>query len=58
MENFKDSLKIFNYPAKEPKIIKVKSSDYNDWDTAIRENLSTYVIACILLLPGIKGIPN
>lgn len=54
-ESFNDTLQIFNYQYKEPKIIKIKSKSFTEWDKTLREHLDSHVIVCIIILPGIKG---
>jgi|LauGreDrversion4_2_1035121.scaffolds.fasta_scaffold552164_2 hypothetical protein len=53
-----ESLMTFNYHAKDIKVVKVKSAKVNDWSEALKSNLSTHVLATILILPGTRGIPN
>ena len=53
-----ESLSTFNYHAKEIKVVKVKSASLSDWSEALKANLTTHVIATILILPGSRGIPN
>lgn len=53
-----ESFAAFNYHAKEANIVKVSSPMFNDWEKAIKDNLNTKVIACVLILPGVKGCPN
>lgn len=53
-----ESLTTFNYHAKDIKVVKVKSAKPSDWSEALKSNLSTHVIATILILPGTRGLPN
>jgi hypothetical protein len=58
IHTMQESLATFNYHAKEIKLVKVKSLNHDDWTDALKANLSTHVIGCIIIIPGTKGIPN
>lgn len=53
-----ESLCTFNYHHKPPTMVKVPSVSLSDWQDALKKNLSTHVIACFLLIPGVRGAPN
>jgi hypothetical protein len=58
VNSLNESLTMFNYHAKEIKMIKVKSKNVDEWINLFKENLSVHVMASIIIIPGIKGHPN
>jgi hypothetical protein len=58
IETLKESIQSFNYHTKPPKLVRVRSKIFADWEQVLRDSLTPHDIAAILILPGTKGVPN